>query len=361
MTKSKTILFAAIISVLILPDRLSVAQKKENTGSFQPADQYLISQFKVKDVIFLGELHRIKEQVTFVCKMIPLLRKNGICILFSEFASFKDTKRIDSLITAKTFNDSLAQRIQFDNAWYWGYREYVDLYLAAWKTNQDLLPGEKPFRIIGIEIDNAHGTDPEQVWAHIIDSLSIKKGEKALVYCGMHHAFTNYFHPYLVNDTLKGFVSNRAGNWLYKKYPDKTITVLMHGPWYGYSYNTSVLPCNGRIDSLLKSLTPGVKEIGFSTSGDLLSGFKLSYSLYSIGYPDATLRDLCQGYIVVKPVCELNPVTVIPDFINRSNINETIVQAEMGNLTIQAFNDSLRSGFIKNTENLTGIKKKFCK
>jgi uncharacterized iron-regulated protein len=122
MTKSKTILFAAIISVLILPDRLSVAQKKENTGSFQPADQYLISQFKVKDVIFLGELHRIKEQVTFVCKMIPLLRKNGICILFSEFASFKDTKRIDSLITAKTFNDSLAQRIQFDNAWYWGYR-----------------------------------------------------------------------------------------------------------------------------------------------------------------------------------------------------------------------------------------------
>jgi hypothetical protein len=135
----------------------------------------------------------------------------------------------------------------------------------------------------------------------------------------------------------------------------------MHGPWYGYSYNTSVLPCNGRIDSLLKSLTPGVKEIGFSTSGDLLSGFKLSYSLYSIGYPDATLRDLCQGYIVVKPVCELNPVTVIPDFINRSNINETIVQAEMGNLTIQAFNDSLRSGFIKNTENLTGIKKKFCK
>lgn len=351
-------------AILLLLFNCVIAQDVETNVSFQPADQYLISQFKEKDVIFLGELHRIKEQVEFVCKIIPILHENGINLLFSEFANFKDAKLIDSLITAKTFNDSIARRIQFNNSWYWGYKEYVDIYYSAWKTNQNLLPNEKPFRIIGIEIDDnsiVGSFDAEQVWAHIIDSCSFEKGIKALVYCGIHHSLTNYNHPYLVNDTLKGFVTTRVGNLLYKKYPNKTITIFLHGPWYGYSYSTSVLPCNGLIDSLVNSLPEGKKEIGFSTSDKLFTNFSLNHSLYSIGYTDATLKDLCQGYIVIKPICELNPVTVIPNFINESNIEECIKQSEMGNLTAKAFNDTIKSWLEKDTKYLTELQKEICK
>jgi len=350
----------AVLSVLLFYQ--SFAQKTETKMPVQQADQFLISQFKQKDLVFLGELHRIKEQVEFVNDMIPVLHKNGIRILFSEFANYRDTKKIDSLITAKTFNYKLAERIQYENSWDWGYKEYVDLYYAAWKTNQNLLPNEKPFRIVGLENEDNGSYDPEQFWAHIIDSISIKKGEKAIVYCGLHHSFTHYHQPYLVNDTLKGFVTTRAGNILYRKYPDKTITVLMHGPWYGNSYSTNVLPCNGMIDSLIHSFPQETKETGFSTSDSFFANFSLKYSLYNKGYENAMLKDLCQGYIVVKPVCELHPVTAIPDFINKSNIDETIKKAELGNLSPEAFNDSITSWLYEySTKNLQMLQKKYCR
>jgi len=360
---TKTFFKIILNAILLHTCNLVIAQDAGTKVLFQPADHYLISQFKEKDVILLGEIHRIKEQVEFVCKIIPELHENGINLLFSEFACFNDNKLIDSLITAKNFNESLARRIQFKNSWDWGYKEYVDIYYSAWKTNQNLLPNEKPFRIIGIESDNNNlsGGDPELVWAHIIDSCSFKKGVKALVYCGMHHSFTNFHQPYLINDTLKGFVSTRVGNWLFKKYPNKTITVLMHGNWYGYSYSTCVLPCNGMIDSLVNSLPEGKKEIGFSTSDNFFANYSLNYSLYSMGYTDATLKDLCQGYIVIKPICELNPVTIIPNFINESNLEECIMQSEMGNLTAKAYNDTIKSWLEKTTEHLIELKKKFCK
>ncbi len=359
----RTIVLNAILLVFWM--HISCAQNTVDPEQLQNADDYLIGQFKVKDVIFLGEIHRIRENVDFAGKMIPVLHKNGIHLLFSEFARFKDTKRIDSLITAKVFDKNLALCIMFDNAWDWGYKEYVDLYYSAWKTNQSLKPNEKPFRIIGIEQYDNEGTgiyDQEQFWTYLIDSIGIKKGEKVLVYCGMHHAFTNFHQPYLVNDTLKGFVSTRVGNWVYKKYPTKTITVLLHGPWYGSNYSKTVLPCNGKIDSLVNSLMNHTESIGFSTANPRFDDYSLNNSLYGLGNTNARLKDLCQGYIVVKPICELNPVTVIPDFINKSNIDETIKKAEFGSLTPKAFNDSISSWLFEySTKSLNMLKKQFCR
>ncbi len=144
----KSILSTAFLAFLFI---VSVAQRAGNPIPLIPAEIYLVRQFNDKDVIFLGELHCIKEQVEFVGSMIPVLHKNGINLLFSEFARFKDTRRIDSLITARTFDKKLAARIMFDDSWDWGYQEYVDIYFSAWQTNQMLKPHEKPFRIIGLE------------------------------------------------------------------------------------------------------------------------------------------------------------------------------------------------------------------
>jgi len=360
----KTLHKLTFIVLILFSFYISDAQDSKTEISFQTAEQYLIEQFNEKDVIFLGEYHRIKEHAEFVSKIIPLLHENGINILFTEFANFIDTKLIDSLITAATFNDSIARRIQFNNSWYWGYKEYVDIYYSAWKTNQNLRPNEIPFRIIGIDFDEnsiPNGIDPEQLWAQIIDSCSLQRGIKSLVYCGIHHSFTHFHHPYLINDTLKGFVSTRVGNILFQKYPDRIITVLMHGPWVGYTYVTNISPCNGKIDSLIVSFPENKREIGFSTSNIFFNNYYLTNSLYSIGYPNATLKDLCQGYIVIKPICELNPVTIIPDFINDSNIDDCIKQSKMFNLTCKEFNDTIKSWFEEDIKYFIELQKNICK
>jgi hypothetical protein len=360
----KNTIFSAILITFVF--NISVAQRAENPIPVLSAETYLVSQFNKNEVIFLGELHRIKEQVEFVGNMIHTLHKNGINLLFSEFARFRDTWRIDSLVTAPVFDRRLAEKIMFDDSWDWGYKEYTDLYYAAWKTNQSRKPHEKPFRIIGMEdYDNEFNGlyDQEQFWAHLIDSIGIKKGEKALVYCGMHHAFTAYQQPYIVNDTLKGFVGGRVGNLLYKRYPGKTITILMHGPWdwHGYSYSESALPGNGQMDSLLLTIPESVKGLGFSTAGSTMGNLSLGNTSYGIGYPDIKLKDLCQGYIIVKPICKLHPVTFIPGFINESNLEETIRRAELGNLTPGAFNDTIQSWLYKySTKNLKMMQEKFC-
>jgi len=52
---------------------------------------------------------------------------------------------------------------------------------------------------------------------------------------------------------------------------------------------------------------------------------------------------------------------VIPDFINKNNIDETIKKAKIGNLTPQAFNDTIISWVYENSKKyLTFTKKKFC-
>ncbi|MFZ4522687.1 MAG: ChaN family lipoprotein [Bacteroidales bacterium] len=354
-------------TVLILLFQIARSQETGIKAPLQSAETYLISQFAAKDVIFLGEVHRIKEQVEFVGRLIPALHKNGINLLFSEFARYKDTRRIDSLITAPVFDKELAARIMYDDSWDWGYQEYIDLYHAAWIVNQSLPGNEPPFRIIGMEdYDNEFNGiyDTEQFWAHLIDSIGIKKGAKSLVWCGMHHAFTAYHQPYIVNDTLKGFVGSRAGNFLYRKYPEKVITVLMHGPWdwRGYTYSNITLPGNGAFDALLSPDADPQDGAGFSTSASPLGENSLNNTSYGIGYKSLTLREMCHGYLVIKPICELHPVTLIPGFINASNAEETVKRAEMGSLSPEAFNDTIESWLFRySTKNLNAVKRKYCR
>ena len=360
----KTLVFkiAFLINVIIIFTNISFAQNKHSGQTvYQSTDTFLIDQFQSYTVIFLGEHHRIKEHAEFVSNIIPILHSNGINLLFSEFANYNDTRLIDSLITAQEFNFALAKKIQFQNAWDWGYKELVDIYYAAWKTNQNLESNEDRFRIIGLEnYQDSLILDQEKFWAYLIDSISIKQNQKSIVYCGMHHAFTNYKQPYVVDDTLKGFVNSRVGNYLYRKYPLKVETILLHAPLNGINWGTLVIPFDGKMDSLYNIYSVNSNPIGFLTENLKYGDFKLDNTFYSIGYPNVSINDLCQGYIIVKPICKLNQVTVIADFINKSNIIETRKIAEMGDLSIEDFNYYIKVWLQEESDSLLELKKKFC-
>ena len=353
----------AFIFLVILVSFQPIKNERNEEFNYTNAGEFLIGQFSEKEIIFLGEVHRTKEQVLFVSNMIPLLQKNGINILFSEFANFEDSGLIDSLITSEVYDKNLALQIQHNNSWDWDYSEYVDLYYSAWKTNHSLKEGESHFRIIGLEKENYGIYSAEQVWAKIINDSAVKQNKKALVYCGMHHAFTSYKQPYIVDGKLSGFVNNRVGNLIYQKYPDKTMTVILHGPWpeSGNIFRCDISPCEGKIDSLFLTLPNNKESIGFSTENSVAGNFKSDDSFYSNGYPDFTLKNLCQGYIVIKPICELHPVTLIPDFINEGNIAKTREESGWNQLSIKDFNDSLKIWYQVDTRHFTEIKNKYCR
>lgn len=330
---------------------------------YLPAREYLAGQFRVKDLIFVGEAHRVKEHAEFIARMIPVLHRNGINLLFSEFAGFGDSALIDRLITAETYDDSLARQVAWNDSWDWAYKEYLDVYRAAWEVNRNLNPGEAPFRIIGLESRRYSGKDPETVWAERIRKRSLDAGEKALVWCGLHHAFTSYYHPYYINDTLNGFVTSRLGNILYRKYPARVMTVVLHAPLRAApgAPVDNVIPGGGAIDSVVASLPDSLQEIGFSTNETRLGNCSLENTFYATGYVSFALKHLCHGYIVVKPVCSLHMVTLIPGFIRASNLKGTRKEAGMGDLEAAAFNDSIRSWLEAESRFLIDVQERECR
>ncbi|MCX6267057.1 MAG: hypothetical protein NTW16_06830 [Bacteroidetes bacterium] len=355
--------FIPFILFFIFSSTLSNSVRTDySTINAKPARDFLTSEFDSIDVIILGEFHRIREYPLFVASMIPILHKNGINILFSEFALLEDSKLIDSLISGKTYNEQLAVKIQHNNLWNWAYKEYIDIYFAAWKVNHALKKGEEHFKIIGLDRKDYGDVDNDMAFARTVIDNSIVIQRKALVYCGIHHAFSNFNHPYVIKGRVEGYVSNRMGNILYRKYPDKIRTVIMHGPWStkeSFPY-AGMPPFVKRIDSIANRLPGNPGAFGVNTSESILGELKDDSSFYCQGYNSMTLKKYCQGYIFLQPICKLSPVIQLPNFINNSNLEETRKKANMGNLSIQAFNDSIKMWLEQESKDLIDIKRRTC-
>ncbi len=307
----------------------------------RPTD-YVLSKFKDHDVVFLGEVHRVKHDVELVRDLIPHLYSHGICYLGTEFGRRVDQALIDSLIFSPEYDEALARRITLQQYVFWGFQEYVDIYRAAWQLNQSR-PGNSPrFRILGLNnspdwsqvkegSDREKGDvmrkvwhgETEEDWARAILDSVVAKGEKILVYSGMHHAFTRYRQPIVVDGEFIRFGDVRMGNYVFDAIGDRAFSVFMHGPWSsaeGYG-SSLVKPADGVIDHVMAELDPSLLPIGFDTGGTPFGELKAETSFYTCGYDDFTLSLFCDGYIYQKPLSEYEGVTPIPDFINEGNID----------------------------------------
>ena len=317
---------------------------------YQTPEDYVLSKFRDHDIVFLGEYHRIKHDPELVQSLIPLLYGKGVHILGLEFACRRDQSKIDSLITADRYDPSLTNRILFDALYSWGYQEYADIFKTAWRLNHSLPDSAKKFRILGL---NAY-TDwsyvktpedrrnpevmakvfaegrPDSVMAYTILHEIADRGEKALIYCGIHHAFTRYHQP-LFDERKKrfaGFITRRAGNIVYDAIGGRAITICLHMPWpsaKGYS-QPEVYPVDGIIDTLMWALGPEYWPVGFDTRGTPFGRLPGETSIYKIGYSSFSLQDFCDGYIYQKPLSRYEGVTPIKGFINRENLEEARAQ-----------------------------------
>lgn len=305
-------------------------------------DDYVVSKFRDHDVVFLGEVHRVKHQVEFVGDLIPELYAYGIYYLGTEFGRREDQALIDSLILSPEYDEALAREITLRQYVFWGYDEYVDIYRAAWEVNRSRPENAPAFRILGLNnspdwsqvasrADRDKGSvmtkvwhgQTEEDWARVILDSVVARGEKTLVYSGMHHAFTEYRQPVVAAGEFIRFGDVRMGNYVYEAIGKRAISIFMHGPWNsseGYDRGL-VRPADGVIDQVMNEIDPDLLPVGLDTGGSPFGDLPGVTSAYSRGYDDFTLSMFCDGYIYTRPFEEYEGVTPIPDFINEENID----------------------------------------
>lgn len=311
---------AACLAQSMESDNELAAWVKQNAMS--PA-AYLVDRFQDFDIIFLAEDHAVKNNLEFVASLIPALYGAGVYNLGMEFGAVEVQARLDSLITAESYNEQVAREIMYRYNVGWAYKEYTDIYRSAWKHNKALPEGARPFRILNISYEYNwtelkgvqspenmsrvfHKGTPDAFRAKLIEREVIAKGDKGLFLVGSVHGFTRYRMPSfnVIKDNFVEYEDRYLANRLYQKYPDKVFSVLLHFPFSNLPNHSPslVTAANGRLEEIMalnQNLPAGFDLIN-SPMGKLHDD-----SYYSMGYPGFTLDQFFEGYIFLAPIHEL--------------------------------------------------------
>ena len=188
----------------------------------------------------------------------------------------------------------------------------------------------------------------------ILDEV-VANGEKALIYSGIHHAFTEYKQPlYNLNGEhrFNGYNDARMGNFIYKEIGKNVITIFLHSPWYsdqGFD-EPMVSPVDGIIDAVMPEFSLDSRRIGFDVNDTPFGKLPGETSIYKHGYTDSlnnivfALDMYCDGYIYQMPLSEYVLVTPIEDFVNEENIEQAKLWSSNPDLSIEDFNNAIKSG-----------------
>lgn len=357
----------------------SMAEYLSNYG--RPPEEFVTGMFAQRDIVFIGESTKIKEQVEFIQNVIPHLYEAGVTILGLEHALADDQLVIDDLITSSLFDEKKARQILFNRYVMWGFQEYVDIFKAAWKLNSGLSRNQEPFRILGLAVKQdwtvlktqkdlknqevkqqilAYGM-PSTFMADALGSKVLDRGEKALVFCTIQQSFTRYqSKQYQENAEKEGYDEVRgAGNIIYDRIGSKAATVYMHLFWpdlksqYGVTFSV-----NGIVDAAISILPEAEHRAGFDTSGNPASDIPIKSGIYTYEYEELTMKDFCDGYLIFGPLHQYHPVTPIPDFFDQTNTEaalanfpapkDTLPPAKTQEDAVKQLNDLL-SGEAQNT------------
>lgn len=309
---------------------------KEN---FLTPEQYIISKFKEHQVILLGEDHAVKNNLDLVINLIPLLYEAGIYNFGMEFGASEDQEDLDLLITSEEYDEAKARRLMFNYNVKWAYKEYTEIYKAAWKLNKSLPKDAKKFRILNLSYvydwegfsgmrtpvsfkNIFHKGNIEAFRAKLVEREILSKGEKLLVLTGTPHAFTKFKNPVFEGNADQFYILQCGwfGNRLYEKFGSRIFNIILHQP---------VMNKN----TLLPDITDGIKTIEtvMEGLGNKSSGFDLvstvmgdiqDDSYNSIPYENFTLKEVSDGYIFTAPIRELKGCTVDYEYLKDKSFQE---------------------------------------
>ncbi len=323
---------------------------KEHVQAYQRSpEQLVVEAFEEHDIVFIGGISDssvIKEHADFYIKLIALLHEKGVHTIGIEHALYNDQALLDELVVSDRYDEVKTKQILFNRHVMWGYSEYADIFKTVWELNNYLKSDQKPMRIVGLSprnewkyLQNDKDLKENEIkrkilaqgltsvfMAKAIRTEIIEKGEKALIISRAPEIFTKYRYKKYSEDTLQtGFSESRnAGNIIYDEIGDRAATILLHYPWPDEKslYHRFGRPFEGAFDALLASLPREQSRTGVYTEGTPFGDLPLRTGAYAYGYEDITMKDLCDGYIIFRPLHEHTTITAIPDFITRENFEE---------------------------------------
>jgi hypothetical protein len=314
-------------------EQLSAALKSH----WQTPEQYVLGMFQRRDVVLLGEDHAIRHNLLLVHGLIPLLHAEGIYTVGMEFGASEDQAALDQLVGGETYDEALARRLMFNYNVGWAYREYMDVYRAAWAFNRTLPEAARRFRVLNLSYkfnwadaqstrtpENARKIYPhgpvDAYRAKIVQDEILNKGEKILILTGAVHAFTRYRMP-VYDHNARNFIrfeDRNLGGLLYKRAPEQVACILLHHAFPGKLTGgmERVLPAGGAIDQALAGFTD--PRTGFDLPGTPFGDLP-DDSFYATGYPDFCLSQLADGYIYDRPIARFEGCTVDEAFLTDAN------------------------------------------
>jgi len=306
---------------------------------------YVLACFQNHDIVLLGEMHYIRQQVELYHRLIPLLPEHGVNLIATEFGRREDQALIDELLSGDQFDISMAKRIMIHQEAFWGYWEYLEIYRLIWQQNRQN-PTEKQIRCIGLndpynwklynKICREQNRKPdaneikliwkdcdEKNWMEALNQYHKPGVTKVLGIMGMHHSFTHYREPDSIEEgsrkVFAGFKTIRFGNYLHDRYGDRVCNICFYDPWDSKESNApQQAPGGGIIEEII---SPHFSELAFDLK-DSPVGELLDDSFYSLGYENFKLKHLADGMIYTCKFSEFKALTPIPDFIDAGNLQE---------------------------------------
>jgi len=295
---------------------------------------FIADKFNDHSIVFIGEFHKRKQDLEFFSSLIPYLyRSKKINIIGWEFGAYEYQKDADSVVTASQFDRKKAIAIMRKTKYYWPWEEYLNIFKTIWETNKTIYDSNEKIRFLQLDEPFipkiAYSKDPsirlkagkniDSVLPGIVEKEVLQKNKKILIYCGLHHSLTKFETPKLF--FLKD--AGRAGQGLYKKYPDRIFQICLMCPflprWTMYyelrhkqDYKL-VYPFEAVFNQLYDTLK---RPFAISSDDPTFANLKDYNSFYDFDkWSGLRLKDFCDGCIMLESFEKIEPIHFIKDWV----------------------------------------------
>ena len=297
--------------------------------------QYVAEKFDTHTVVFLGELHKRKQDLDFFKQLIPYLyQTKGIKIIGWEFGAADYQKDADSIVVASEFDRAKAIDIMRTSNYYWFYEDYLDVFKTIWQLNKTIQQDSNKIRFLQLNkpyipkkwdsktdsiMVKERKTSFDNILPDIVEKEVILKNKKIIIYCGWEHSLTRFQTPkfFFLKEE-----EGRAGERLFNKYSSKVCQLWLVAPfpprWWLYKELTNsktinwVYPFdavfNQMYDTLKRPFAVDANNVAFANSKDYDSFYAFDK------FNGIKLKDFCDGAIMITSFDKIEPVKVIPDW-----------------------------------------------
>ncbi|HEV8270067.1 MAG TPA: hypothetical protein VGQ04_02110 [Chitinophagaceae bacterium] len=313
---------------------------KESSDPFK----YVADKFNNHSVVFLGELHKRKQDLEFFSNLIPYLyQTKKIKIIGWEFGAAEYQKNADSVVTASEFDRKKAIAIMRNSLYYWCYEEYLNIFKTIWQINKTITQDDEKIRFLqlnrpynpkllkspdrNISLEEIKKGNFDNTLPGIVEKEVIQQNKKILIYCGLHHSLTKFKTPKLFFIKDKG----RAGQILFEKYPDKIFQICLLPPfpprWFIYKELTHnhnykfVYPFDAVFNQLYDTLK---RPFAVNSDDPVFDNLKDYNSFYAFDtWGGIKFKNFCDGIIMLNSFDKIAPIRFITDWVTtEEELNE---------------------------------------